>query len=324
MNRHLEDFLRKKNASSLLKSSMKAYGLHDVHPSTTNVLQKQKDFYQVWSHLPLEPLLHAKFKPIKLKELEKLGPKLKGIGMDVFWFDWPVLFNSIPPEVSQSVKEVLQSLVDDGLVQGDKIGSSNCELSIYALKQFMLMSSPLRRQFSGASHPSAEPLLVLVHIVLMISRVSLVARSIEHRQRNARQLWDADSRIENQYRSGKGCQARKCTTRAISLNSHLIPSQDERTLSLETLAASKKELAMLERELSDYGACDPAKVEDMKRAVTLAKEASVRWTGKSLADCCLKLISSSTLGTKIIMRCYSPTSQDRRAWIQKKFANTLR
>lgn len=29
--------------------------------------------------------------------------------------------------VSQSVKEVLQSLVDDGLVQGDKIGSSNCE-----------------------------------------------------------------------------------------------------------------------------------------------------------------------------------------------------
>lgn len=29
-------------------------------------------------------------------------------------------------KVSQSVKEVLQSLVDDGLVQADKIGSSNC------------------------------------------------------------------------------------------------------------------------------------------------------------------------------------------------------
>jgi len=28
--------------------------------------------------------------------------------------------------VSQSVKEVVQSLVDDGLVQYDKIGSSNC------------------------------------------------------------------------------------------------------------------------------------------------------------------------------------------------------
>ncbi|KAF8070154.1 meiotic nuclear division protein 1 [Lyophyllum atratum] len=51
------------------------------------IFHETKDFYQ-------------------LKELEKLGPKMKGI-------------------VSQSVKEVLQSLVDDGLVQGDKIGSSN-------------------------------------------------------------------------------------------------------------------------------------------------------------------------------------------------------
>ncbi|TCD64173.1 hypothetical protein EIP91_004486 [Steccherinum ochraceum] len=42
----------------------------------------------------------------QLKELEKMAPKMKGI-------------------VSQSVKDVLQSLVDDGLVQGDKIGSSN-------------------------------------------------------------------------------------------------------------------------------------------------------------------------------------------------------
>lgn len=51
------------------------------------IFHETKDFYQ-------------------LKELEKLGPKMKGI-------------------VSQSVKEVLQSLVDDGLVQADKIGSSN-------------------------------------------------------------------------------------------------------------------------------------------------------------------------------------------------------
>ncbi|KZT52818.1 meiotic nuclear division protein 1, partial [Calocera cornea HHB12733] len=42
----------------------------------------------------------------QLKELEKLGPKMKGI-------------------VSQSVKEVLQELVDDNLVQMDKIGAGN-------------------------------------------------------------------------------------------------------------------------------------------------------------------------------------------------------
>lgn len=41
-----------------------------------------------------------------MKELEKTLPKAKGI-------------------VSQSVKEVLQSLVDDRLVQGEKIGTSN-------------------------------------------------------------------------------------------------------------------------------------------------------------------------------------------------------
>lgn len=33
--------------------------------------------------------------------------------------------------VSQSVKEVLQSLVDDDLVQTDKIGSSNCTCLTY-------------------------------------------------------------------------------------------------------------------------------------------------------------------------------------------------
>jgi len=51
------------------------------------IFHESKDFYQ-------------------LKELEKLGPKLKGI-------------------VTQSVKDVLQDLVDDNLVQTDKIGSGN-------------------------------------------------------------------------------------------------------------------------------------------------------------------------------------------------------
>lgn len=32
-----------------------------------------------------------------------------------------------PPTVQQTVKDVLQDLVDDGNVQFDKIGTSNCE-----------------------------------------------------------------------------------------------------------------------------------------------------------------------------------------------------
>lgn len=62
----------------------------NLHTSTylfsENVSKLQKDFFN-------------------LKELEKIAPKEKGI-------------------ISQSVKEVVQSLVDDGLVDTDKIGSS--------------------------------------------------------------------------------------------------------------------------------------------------------------------------------------------------------
>lgn len=46
----------------------------------------------------------------QLKELEKLGPK-KGV-------------------ISQSVKDVVQSLVDDDLVSKDKIGTSVSELCL--------------------------------------------------------------------------------------------------------------------------------------------------------------------------------------------------
>jgi hypothetical protein len=48
------------------------------------------------------------------------------------------------------------------------------------------------------------------------------------------------------------------------------------------LDAVKGELSALEEELSRYGACDPTKVEKKRRAVTLAKEAAVRWTGAQL------------------------------------------
>jgi hypothetical protein len=49
---------------------------------------------------------------------------------------------------------------------------------------------------------------------------------------------------------------------------------------LEQLSSTKKQLAVLEDEIKAYGACDPVKVEEKKRAVTLAHEAAVRWTGQ--------------------------------------------
>ncbi|KAF7793857.1 hypothetical protein EIP86_004978 [Pleurotus ostreatoroseus] len=143
----------------------------------------------------------------QLKELEKLGPKMKGI-------------------VSQSVKEVLQSLVDDGLVQADKIGSSN-----------FFWSFPSQR---GA---------------MMQNRLIAVKESRDAQQK---QLSELRATLESEKAAR--------------------PESDERTAALAKLVDSKQELENLEKELAQYGACDPAKIEEKKRALLLAKEAAVRWT----------------------------------------------
>ncbi|KAI0733067.1 meiotic nuclear division protein 1 [Fomitopsis betulina] len=143
----------------------------------------------------------------QLKELEKLGPKMKGI-------------------VSQSVKEVLQSLVDDGLVQADKIGSSNFFWSFPSQRGAMMQNRLVSVKESQASYRT--------------------------------QIQELRAAID----------AEKAAR----------PESVERTASLKRLAAARKELESLEAELAQFGACDPVKVEEQKRAVTLAKEAAIRWT----------------------------------------------
>ncbi|KAL5507217.1 MND1 [Sanghuangporus vaninii] len=143
----------------------------------------------------------------QLKELEKLGPKLKGI-------------------VSQSVKEVLQGLVDDGLVQADKIGSSN-----------FFWSFPSQR---GA---------------IMNNRLNAAK---EARANAQFQLQELQENIEKEKISR--------------------PDNDKRTSALEELELTKVQLTELEKELAQYGSCDPAKIEAKRRATKLAHEAAVRWT----------------------------------------------
>ncbi|KAH9946967.1 meiotic nuclear division protein 1, partial [Amylocystis lapponica] len=152
------------------------------------IFHETKDFYQ-------------------LKELEKLGPKMKGI-------------------VSQSVKEVLQGLVDDGLVQADKIGSSNFFWSFPSQRGAMMQGRLAVAKESQAAHQT--------------------------------QLADIRTAIETEKAAR--------------------PDSDDRTASLAKLVVVKKEIEELETELSAYGACDPVKVEEKKRAITLAQEAAVRWT----------------------------------------------
>lgn len=56
---------------------------------------------------------------------------------------------------------------------------------------------------------------------------------------------------------------------------------------LEKLAAAKNEFNNLDKELGAYGACDPVKVEEMKRGGVLAHEAAIRWTGTFISFTCL-------------------------------------
>ncbi|KAF8973286.1 meiotic nuclear division protein 1 [Flammula alnicola] len=142
-----------------------------------------------------------------LKELEKLGPKLKGI-------------------VSQSVKDVLQSLVDDGLVQADKIGSSNFFWSFPSQHGVLVQAKLDRVKETGNAHRT--------------------------------QITELKSAIE--------------TARAERIES------DIRSNALKKLGELKKDLCVLESELSAYGESNPARVEEVKRAAFLAKEAAYRWT----------------------------------------------
>lgn len=47
----------------------------------------------------------------------------------------------------------------------------------------------------------------------------------------------------------------------------------------------------MEEELQNYGACDPIKIQEKKRAVVLAKEAAIRWTGDRFQRIAEKLLT---------------------------------
>ncbi|KAJ3557261.1 hypothetical protein NM688_g1566 [Phlebia brevispora] len=170
------------------RSAPRGLSAEEKRTRLLEIFHETKDFYQ-------------------LKELEKLGPKMKGI-------------------VSPSVKEVLQSLVDDGLVQADKIGSSN-----------FFWSFPSQR---GA---------------MMQNRLDAVKESRTTHEKQLKELYDA-----------------------IEVEKAARPESNERAAALAKLSSSKQELDNLEKELAQYGACDPAKIEEKRRAVIVAKEAAIRWT----------------------------------------------
>ncbi|KAG6917812.1 hypothetical protein DXG01_000872 [Tephrocybe rancida] len=146
--------------------------------------------------------------------------------------------------VSQSVKEVLQSLVDDGLVQGDKIGSSNCEHKAGCMRT-LLISATTQVFWSFPSQQGA----------MIQARLSTVKELRDNQQKQLAEIRD-NIRTERFAR----------------------PESESRFKALAELVSLRKQAATLEKELAAYGDCDPIKIEEKKRAVFLAKEAALRWT----------------------------------------------
>ncbi|KIK01445.1 hypothetical protein K443DRAFT_132336 [Laccaria amethystina LaAM-08-1] len=128
--------------------------------------------------------------------------------------------------VSQSIKEVLQSLVDDGLVQTDKIGSSNFFWSFPSQQGTTIQA---RLNALKETHKNHQ-----IQILELRSAISV----------------EESARLESEARS----------------------------VALAKLSNLRRELDTQEAELNAYGDSNPAKVDELKRAVFLAKEAALRWT----------------------------------------------
>lgn len=180
--------------------------------------------------------------------------------------------------MSQSVKETLQSLVDDGLVHSDKIGSSNCR----PIAEFTnICAFTNKNKFSGASHRNAEASWVVFAFPWHVLSWFFQVRNRLATGRNAK--WGHNSQVEELEASIE--REKAVRPESVCFNSLVIVffqihcSQAQRSMALEKLSAAKEQIKALEAELRAYGACDPIKVEAKRRAVILAHEAAIRWTG---------------------------------------------
>ncbi|CAD6579632.1 MAG: hypothetical protein TREMPRED_002532 [Tremellales sp. Tagirdzhanova-0007] len=159
-------------------------------------------------------IFHQDAEFFTIKELERIAPKQKGI-------------------VQQTVKEVVDELASDGLIQFDKIGTSNYFWSF----------------------PSAAGAV----------KQAAVTKS-------RRELEDVLSKIEETSESLEEANKGREDTA-------------ERRKLLSTLADVSSTNESLRSELAAFGAADPERYERKRRAVQVAKDAAVRWTGEYLSPC---------------------------------------
>ncbi|XP_073432488.1 meiotic nuclear division protein 1 homolog isoform X2 [Dendrobates tinctorius] len=170
----------------------------------------------------------------QLKDLEKIAPKQKGI-------------------TSMSVKDVLQSLVDDGMVDSERIGTSNYfwafpSKALHARKRKLEM---LESQTSEA-----------------VQKKKQLEQSVQKAKVGRQDTRAPDSETDPSFR-----------TKPDFLDSELqIQCLEERTKLAEKLAALRQQREQFMTELEKYKECDPDVIDEIRKANQVAKEAVNRWT----------------------------------------------
>ncbi|XP_071663885.1 meiotic nuclear division protein 1 homolog isoform X1 [Patagioenas fasciata] len=172
----------------------------------------------------------------QLKDIEKIAPKEKGI-------------------TSMSVKEILQSLVDDGMVDTDRIGTSNYfwafpSKALHARKR-KLEELESQRYLQGSvavRRKHCSPSIINRSCALMTFQFAESSQKKETLQK--------------------------------SIEKSKIGREDtaERAALIEELAALRQKKEQLKAEIEKYRECDPDVVEEMRQTNKVAKEAANRWT----------------------------------------------
>uniref|UniRef100_U3KF43 Meiotic nuclear division protein 1 homolog n=1 Tax=Ficedula albicollis TaxID=59894 RepID=U3KF43_FICAL len=185
----------------------------------------------------------------QLKDLEKIAPKEKGI-------------------TSMSVKEILQSLVDDGMVDTDRIGTSNYfwafpSKALHARKRKLeelesqrLLAS-LHLQYKGLDKLLGFPTssLGFVREKSCVQRCQMTCSKF-----------------------AESSQKKEALQKSIEKSKIGREDTAERAALLKELAALRQKKEQLKKEMDKYRECDPDVVEEMRQTNQVAKEAANRWT----------------------------------------------
>ncbi|XP_015140765.1 meiotic nuclear division protein 1 homolog isoform X5 [Gallus gallus] len=177
----------------------------------------------------------------QLKDIEKIASKDKGI-------------------TSMSVKEVLQSLVDDGMVDTDRIGTSNYFWAFPSKALHARKRKLEELQTQECFEVRSLYAFCQFHLIFSVTFLELVSGKFAETSQKKEILQ-------------KGMEKSKIGRENTA----------ERAALMKELAALQQKKEQLKAEIEKYKEYDPDVVEEMRQTSKVAKEAANRWTDNIFA-----------------------------------------